>query len=255
MWGWGTDHTLKELEVDGISTSGGKSEPGGHGIEKLLFRYWPLIASSTRLSINITTTANQSSATVEKRNCLLAICLNAETDGHLSHLCLLNTSSKDISEPYRVSFQCFRVPREYVESAVTERKGRQGMFKAQNIFIKVPHLKKSLTVVSDVEAVLAYSSLSPAPNRGESPICESWSISGQKKKKNTVLHWELGDLSMPDDRQHFLCVSLVGEEIRDCVWRSWGHKTAQYSNKYLSVVVSLGLSLRRRIQTFSLVIV
>lgn len=175
MWGWSTD-TLKELEVNGISTSGGKSKPGGHGIEKLLFRYWPLIASSTRLSINITTTANQSSATVEK------ICLNAETAGHLSHLCLFNTSSKDISEPYRVSFQCFRVPREYVESAVTEKKGRQGMFKAQNIFIKVPHLKKSLTVVSDVEAVLAYSSLSPAPNRGESPICESRSISGQKNK-------------------------------------------------------------------------
>lgn len=44
---------------------------------------------------------------------LLLICVNAETAGHLSHLCLFNTSWKDISEPYRVSFQCFSLPAGY----------------------------------------------------------------------------------------------------------------------------------------------
>lgn len=109
--------TLRVLEVKGSSTSGGMSKPGGHGKEKLLSRNWPLIASSTSLSIN-TTTTNQSSATVRaKRH---SFCVDALTAGHFSHLCLFKTSWKDISEPYSVSFQCFRVPIEYDASPETK---------------------------------------------------------------------------------------------------------------------------------------
>lgn len=75
-------HTFRLLEVKGISTSGGMSKPGGHGMEKLPFRNWPLIASSTSLSIN-TTTAYHSSATVREKELLqlflFLICRNEET--------------------------------------------------------------------------------------------------------------------------------------------------------------------------------
>ena len=44
--------TLRLLEVKGLTISGGMSRPGGHGREKLLSRYLPLIASSTSLPFN-----------------------------------------------------------------------------------------------------------------------------------------------------------------------------------------------------------
>lgn len=116
---------MRVLEVNGISTSGGMSKPGGHGNEKSLSKNLPLIASSTSLSIN-TTTTNQSSATMGGKNLpqtfLLLLCVHAETEGQLSHLCLFKTSWKDISEPYRVSFQCLRVPREYDRSSETKKR-------------------------------------------------------------------------------------------------------------------------------------
>lgn len=69
-----TYSTLKVFEVNGISTSGGMSKPGGHGIEKLLVRNWPLIASSTSLSIDTTkTTTNHSSAMVRRKRNSTAI--------------------------------------------------------------------------------------------------------------------------------------------------------------------------------------
>lgn len=44
--------TLRLLDVKGLVISGGRSRPGGQGREKLLCRYFPVIASSTSLSID-----------------------------------------------------------------------------------------------------------------------------------------------------------------------------------------------------------
>lgn len=105
--------------------------------------------------------------------------------GHPPHLCLSNTSCKVISEPYRVSFQCFRVPKELNVSPATgkKKKCRRDELKAQaHLHFKSATSKKRLTVVRDVEAVLAYSFLPPAPDSRESPVCESSFISVSKKK-------------------------------------------------------------------------
>ncbi len=44
-------HTFRLLEVNGLTVSGGTSIPGGQGRAKVLFRYCPLMASSTTLTI------------------------------------------------------------------------------------------------------------------------------------------------------------------------------------------------------------
>lgn len=50
-WRFSCPLTFRLLVVKGLKTSGGTSKPGGHGREKLLFKYLPSIASSTNLPI------------------------------------------------------------------------------------------------------------------------------------------------------------------------------------------------------------
>lgn len=51
--------TFRLLVVKGLKTSGGTSKPGGHGREKLLFKYLPPIASSTTLQMDTNTPFQQ----------------------------------------------------------------------------------------------------------------------------------------------------------------------------------------------------
>lgn len=111
--------TLRLLDVKGLVISGGRSRPGGQGREKLLCRYFPLIASSTSLSIDtqpIKLTEHLHKITGSLLTCAFRLGLNSFIAKVLrqlcigSCLCLSLTSLNIIDEPYRVNFLSFSTP-------------------------------------------------------------------------------------------------------------------------------------------------